>query len=120
MSKAVLIRVTMLNCAVLELTGELGGLKAELGSDMKGVTATVTELTNKLLTAELGTKTTKAELASLRSSLAGLTTNLISTKTQTDKIAEVRNIMHTLNTSDLKNTHSKYRQNLKFNNVFKI
>ena len=78
---------------VLELTGEVSGLKAELGSvgsDMKGVTDTVTQLTNKLLTAELGSKTTKTELAGLRSSLAGLTTNLISTKTQTDKIAEVR------------------------------
>jgi hypothetical protein len=54
---------------VLELTGEVNGLKTELGSvgtDMKGVTDTVTELTNKLLSAELGSKTTKAELASLR------------------------------------------------------
>ena len=36
----------------MELTGEVSGLKAELGSveaDMKGVTDTVTELTNKVI-----------------------------------------------------------------------
>ncbi len=76
-----------------ELSGEVNNLKSELasvGSDMKGVTDTITELTNKLLTAELGTKTTRSELTSLRSGLAGLTTSLLATKSQTDLIVEVR------------------------------
>jgi hypothetical protein len=78
---------------VAELSGEVNNLKSELasvGSDMKGVTDTITELTNKLLTAELGTKTTRSELTSLRSGLAGLTTSLLATKSQTDLIVEVR------------------------------
>jgi hypothetical protein len=79
--------------AVLELSGEVTSLKTELGSvgmDMKGVTDTITELTNKVLSAELGSKTTRSELTSLRSGLAGLTSSLLATKSQTDLIVQVR------------------------------
>jgi hypothetical protein len=84
---------TILIYAVLELSGEVTSLKTELGSvgtDMKGVTDTITELTNKVLSAELGSKTTRSELTSLRSGLAGLTSSLLATKSQTDLIVQVR------------------------------
>ncbi len=77
---------------MLELSGEVTSLKTELGSvgtDMKGVTDTITELTNKVLSAELGSKTTRSELTSLRSGLAGLTSSLLATKSQTDLIVQV-------------------------------
>jgi hypothetical protein len=84
---------TILFSAVLELSSEVTSLKTELGSvgtDMKGVTDTITELTNKVLSAELGSKTTRSELSSLRSGLAGLTSSLLATKSQTDLIVQVR------------------------------
>ncbi len=84
---------TILIYAVVELSGEVTSLKTELGSvgtDMKGVTDTITELTNKVLSAELGSKTTRSELTSLRSGLAGLTSSLLATKSQTDLIVQVR------------------------------
>jgi len=81
-----------LKTSVFEMTSELSGVKSgiqSLNSDVKGINTSIQNLSNKILTNEKTSKTTKSDLTTLRSGLSGLTNSIFAVKTQIKSIETI-------------------------------
>jgi len=81
-----------LKTSVFEMTSELSGVKSgiqSLNSDVKGINTSIQNLSNKILTNEQSSKTTKSDLTTLRSGLSGLTNSIFAVKTQIKSIETI-------------------------------